>query len=261
MADGLERLAGLLRDRRLSPGCYVIGVTGSVASGKSTVSAALMPLIAAWPDRPRGELACTDGFLLCNEVLAARELIARKGYPETYDAAALIAALKAVRTGEARFPGYSHATYDVDQAMGRRIARPDVLVIEGLGLGTTRPPAPVDILIYLDADEVDLATWFVDRFMGFWRRAADDPTSFYARFRGLDEAGAEGLARAVWTGINLPNLRRHILPLRSRADVVVRQDGEHRIVDIEGGPARRRTPASPSGRGRQGQTGEGRAAR
>ena len=95
---------------------------------------------------------------------------------------------------------YSHVTYDLDPAGARTLTRPDVLLVEGLALGLDRPPAPglIDCLIYLDADEADLEAWFVARFMDFWEAAANDPASFYARFRALDRAGAEGVARAVW---------------------------------------------------------------
>lgn len=210
----------------------MVGVTGSVASGKSILASRLEPLLAA--GGARVERVATDGFLLPNDVLDARGLTVRKGFPETYDLAALAAALTAVRRGPVRFPAYSHVTYDLDPAGDRVIDRPDVLLIEGLALGLDRPPLPgvVDCLVYLDAREVDFETWFTTRFMGFWEAADTDPASFYARFRSLDRAGAENLARAVWAGINLPNLRAHIAPVRALADLVVVKGADHAILDI-----------------------------
>src|SRR3712207_4577586 len=41
---------------------YVVGVAGSVAAGKSTVSRVLQALISRWPGTPRVELVTTDGF-------------------------------------------------------------------------------------------------------------------------------------------------------------------------------------------------------
>lgn len=202
---------------------YIVGLTGSVAAGKSTLAAALVDVL-----RPRQvESMSTDGFLLPNVTLAQRDLLLRKGFPESYDRDALEAALAALRVGPATFPAYSHTTYDIDLAAARTIATPDILLLEGLGFAPR--PAGVDLLIYLDADEADLETWFVARFMGFWRAAEHDPTSFYAQFRTMDEAAADVFARSVWSRINLPNLRDHIAPLRDVADMVVRKDKAHRL--------------------------------
>ena len=66
--------------------------------------------------------------------------------------------------------------------------------------------------------------------MQFWHAAADDPTSFYQRFRGMSETQAREFARTeVWQKINLPNLENHILPLRDHADIVVTKDEGHRL--------------------------------
>ena len=64
---------------------YVIGIAGSVAAGKSTIARILQALLARWPDHPRVDLVTTDGFLFPNAVLEARGLMARKGFPESYD--------------------------------------------------------------------------------------------------------------------------------------------------------------------------------
>lgn len=37
-------------------------------------------------------------------------------------------------------------------------------------------------------------------------------------------------ARQIWRGVNLPNLRENILPLRDEADIVIRKDGAHRLT-------------------------------
>jgi len=202
----------------------VVGLTGSVASGKTTLARALVEVLAPL----RVETVSTDGFLLPNAVLAERGLSLRKGFPESYDVEGLSAALSAVRSGPAVFPGYSHVTYDIDLSLARTLETPDILLLEGLGLGG----AELDLLIYLDAQESDLEAWFLERFMVFWRAAEHDPASFYAQFRTMDEPQAIQFAKGVWAGINLPNLRDHIAPLRERADVVVVKDAGHglRIV-------------------------------
>ena len=236
----LDRIASLVAGLRHKPGTFVVGVTGSVASGKSDIAAALVPAMAA--DGEVVELVSTDGFLLPNAVLDSRGLTLRKGFPESYDLDALARALTAVRAGPAAFPAYSHATYDPDLDGARVLERPDLLLIEGLALGLDRPLAAgaaslVDCLIFVDAEEADLEAWFTGRFLALWDAAGDDPASFYSRFRNLDRAGAMDLARQVWGGINLPNLREHIAPVRAHADIIVRMGPDHTIRAIDpGGP-------------------------
>jgi type I pantothenate kinase len=234
VGDGVRRLAEVLAKRRPPRGCFVVGVTGAVASGKSTISAALQAYFEAGPDRPAVEIVCTDGFLHNNQVLDARGLTARKGFPESYDVEGLRRALADIRRGPARFPGYSHVIYDVDPALERRIERPDILIVEGLSLDIDRgaPERLLDALVYLDADEAAIEGWFVARFLGLWEAAEHDPASFYARFRSLDRDQAAGLARTVWTQVNLPNLREHISAARDLADIVVRKGASHEIETV-----------------------------
>jgi type I pantothenate kinase len=209
----------------------VVGVTGSVAAGKTTFCTATASHLRS---TLQVEIASTDGFLLPNTVLAERGLLKRKGYPETYDADLLSGALQRARWGLVCIPGYSHTTYDRAADFDRTIDRPDILIVEGLGLspsgGPRDPAALLDMLIYLDASESDIETWFTSRFMKFWREAEGNPSSFYARFRNLSEEEAEAFAHQVWTSINLPNLREHIAPARNHADLLVSKSADHRMV-------------------------------
>ena len=209
---------------------FVVALTGAVAVGKSTLAEALRATLRAPPHAwPSVEIVSTDGFLRSNVDLEAAGLSLRKGFPESYEIGALHAALTEVRARPTVFPGYSHHTYDVDAALARTLDRPAALIIEGLCL--TRA-APVDALIYIDADEADIETWFTDRLIGLWRVGRDDPASFYARFADLDDAGVRQFAAAVWAGINGPNLHDHIQPVRETADIVVRKGSDHAIREI-----------------------------
>lgn len=222
-------LAALLAAAHRPGEVRIVGLTGSVAAGKSTLAAAIS---AALQPSLRVELIATDGFLLPNATLEARGLLWRKGFPESYDARRLHDVLESARHGEVRVPVYSHSLYDIDPTQTRRIDRPDILLVEGLGLAPTVEGRcaidALDSLLYLDASEADLEHWFLERFMALWRAAADDPASFYNNFRHMSEAQALAFARStVWEGVNLPNLRDHIVSARPRADILVRKARDH----------------------------------
>ena len=224
IADRIER-------RRGGQGAYLVGVTGAVAAGKSTFAAQLAAAIAT--AGAGVEIVCTDGFLMNNAALDARGILGRKGFPESYDMAAMRAALAAVRTGSADFPGYSHAIYDIDPALTRRLGPADLVIVEGLALHEGAAALGLDALIYLDADEAHLEGWFTERLIGLWRAAEHDPTSFYAQFRHFSEPEARAFAVRVWQAINLPNLRDHIAKGRDVADLVVRKGPDHAILGVE----------------------------
>lgn len=223
-------LAGLIAESALPGQTLIVGVTGSVAAGKTSLCSGIAAHLRS---TLHIETISTDGFLLPNDVLETRGLTLRKGFPESYDTALLSGVLQRVRWGAVRAPGYSHTLYDRAPELDRTINRPDIVLVEGLGLSSGPcqrcPAALLDILIYIDAAEEDLETWFVRRFMGFWREAESNPASFYARFRAMAEPDAEAFARAVWAGINLPNLRDHILPGREQADMVIRKSLDHAL--------------------------------
>lgn len=226
LADLAERLRALGAGR--AP--FLVGVTGAVAAGKSTFAGQLGEALAALGSTV--QVACTDGFLMANATLQAKGILNRKGFPESYDMAAMRAALSAVRSGAADFPGYSHAIYDIDPTLTRRLAPADVLIVEGLALHEGAAAVGLDALIYLDADEAHLEAWFTERLIGLWRAAEHDPASFYAQFRHFTEPEARAFAVRVWEAINLPNLREHIVAGRDVAEIVVSKGPDHEILAV-----------------------------
>ena len=102
-----------------------------------------------------------------------------------------------------------------------------MLIVEGLGLLSEEIDAFFDLSIFIDADEADLETWFVARFLDLVQAGSGDEASFFSRFAGLDEDAAAGVAKAVWDGVNGPNLREHIAPERPRARLVLDKGPDH----------------------------------
>jgi type I pantothenate kinase len=220
---------------------FVIGVTGSVAVGKSTCARVIRELLRRSPGNPTVDLVTTDGFLHPNRVLEERGLVARKGFPESYDHSSLIAALQAIRSGaaEVAVPVYSHASYDVVADQAQLVRRPDVVVVEGLNVlqvdrvGSSTEGGVIsdylDASVYVDAAEEDLAGWFRHRLLALRSETPDRANAFLQWFCSLTDAEAGTVAEQTWATINLVNLRDHVAPSRARADVVLHKDRHHRV--------------------------------
>ncbi len=112
------------------------------------------------------------------------------------------------------------------------VERPAFLVLEGLLALDARIADLVDASVYVDAPEELAAAWYLDRFRGWRRAAADDPGSFLHPLRELPDAEADALAIQVWETVNLPNVRQHVAPARDRADVVVTKGPGHRVLGV-----------------------------
>jgi type I pantothenate kinase len=218
---------------------YVIAIAGSVAGGKSTTARILQALLARWPDHPKVDLVTTDGFLYPNAVLEARGIMHRKGFPESYDVRRLIRFLAEVKSGsgEVRAPVYSHLVYDI--VPGELVVRrPDILIVEGLNVLQTSVGAEVvvsdffDFTIYVDADEDDIESWYVERFLGLCRTLFQDEASFFHRYAELSHDEAVTTARAIWDAINHVNLVENVLPTRERADLILRKDAAHAVSSV-----------------------------
>ena len=223
------------------PTPFVIGVAGSVAVGKSTTARLLRELLARWDDTPRVELVTTDGFLLPNAELERRGLMARKGFPESYDRRALLRFVSRVKSGvdEVRAPVYSHLHYDIVSDAEVVVRRPDILIVEGLNV--LQPPAPgarlavsdlFDFTVYVDARTVDIERWYVERFLRLQRGAFADPRSYFHRYAALDEEEAVAQARSIWHEINGPNLEQNIAPTRARASLILRKASDHTVSNV-----------------------------
>jgi type I pantothenate kinase len=214
---------------------FVIGVAGSVAVGKSTTARVLQALLARWEHHPRVDLVTTDGFLYSNAELSRRNLMHRKGFPESYDRRALLRFVTAVKSGAVAVcaPVYSHLLYDIVPGEKQIVRHPDILILEGLNVLQTGPTLMVsdlfDFSIYVDARVEDIEQWYVSRFSGLRSTAFADPASHFHHYAALNDQQAVAAAREIWRSINRPNLIENILPTRPRATLVLRKDADHSI--------------------------------
>ncbi|MFN3602714.1 MAG: type I pantothenate kinase [Dietzia sp.] len=218
-----------------APMPFVIGVAGSVAVGKSTSARVLRALLTRWDSHPRVDLITTDGFLYPNRELQRRQLMHRKGYPESYDRRALLRFVTEVKSGApvVRAPVYSHTKYDIVPDEFIEVRRPDILIVEGLNVLQTGPRLMVsdlfDFSLYVDARIEDIEKWYVARFLELRSTSFSNPNSHFAHYADLSDQAARLAAREIWTSINRPNLVENILPTRPRATLVLRKNSDHSI--------------------------------
>jgi len=224
---------------------FIIGVAGSVAVGKSTSSRILQTLLARWPGTPRVDLINTDGFLLPTAELEKRQLMHRKGFPESYDRHALLTFLSDIKSGRSNVsaPVYSHLLYDIVPDKVTTINQPDVLIVEGLNVLQANPSAPgeprvfvsdfFDFSIYVDADEEVIRQWYVSRFLTFLGSVFTEPDAYFSHYADLNEAEAIETATGIWDTINRTNLHENIQPTRQRADLILHKNADHAIDGVQ----------------------------
>lgn len=224
---------------------FLIGMAGSVAAGKSTSARLLQALLAYWPQHRTVDLVTTDGFLYPNAALEARGLMARKGFPESYDQRRLLRFVSDLTAGRGplEVPVYSHLTYDIVPNEHLRIESPDVVILEGLnvlqrGREDLSDPRRLfvadffDFTIYVDADLESLRSWYVNRFLRLRETAFRDPASYFRRYGDLTIPEAIDTAIRIWTTINERNLLENILPTRGRADVILEKGADHGVQRV-----------------------------
>ena len=220
---------------------FIIGVAGSVAVGKSTVARLLKEMLSRWPSTPRVELVTTDGFLYPNAELERRNLMHRKGFPESYDRLALLKFVADIKSGVERVsaPVYSHLSYDIVPGAEVVVESPDVVIVEGLNV--LQPPVMgqevalsdyFDFKIYVDADVDSVTQWFIGRFEQLREGAFTNPKSYFHRYAEMPFEQALARANEIWRTINLPNLIENIQPTRSRATLVLQKGSDHVVQSV-----------------------------
>lgn len=225
---------------------YIIGIAGSVAVGKSTIARIIQALLASWPTQPRVSLVTTDGFLYPNKLLEEKDIMKRKGFPESYDVRRIIEFLREVKSGcrETKVPVYSHLSYDIIPGQYQLVDQPDILIVEGVNVLQTfqnrknngKPYVFIsdffDFTIYVHAEEKDIKRWYIERFQTLRRTAFQDKTSYFHQYTKLSEDEATNFAEEVWEEINAVNLKENIYPTINRARLIIEKRYDHSVQNI-----------------------------
>lgn len=219
---------------------FIIGISGSVAVGKSTTARLLQVLLSRTFPNLNVHLMTTDGFIYPNEELKRRGLFDRKGFPESYNMNLLSDFLKDVLSGKENiaYPLYSQELSDIVPGKYGHVKQPDILIIEGIN--TLQLPTNgqivtsdfFDFSIYIDADEEIIEKWFMQRFESVLEMNKNEPTNFYYEMANGPRADAIQLAQDTWQMVNLVNLREYIEPTKQRASLILHKTTGHKIDEI-----------------------------
>ncbi len=122
----------------------------------------------------------------------------RKGFPESYDRAALLDFVARAASGEdhLEIPIYSHIRYDIVPGEERIVTQPDILIVEGLNVLQAGSGGPFvsdyfDFSVFVDADIADIEKWYVERFLTLKATAFTQPDAYFHRYADLTEAEAD----------------------------------------------------------------------
>jgi type I pantothenate kinase len=211
----IEKVAAQLALSLAGTGTRLVGITGSVAAGKSTLAAALRDPLSRALAGPVAVVG-SDGFLHPDEVLRERGLFDKKGFPESHDKAAILRFVAQLESGAGavEVPLYSHRSGGVDGWL--TVSLPCTLIVEGVfAFEVLRASALPHVGVYLDASEHDLEGFYLARWSHLLAERGD-------------------YVRAAWRDVNLPNLRLHIAQERARAELVLHKTSDHQLT--LGGP-------------------------
>ncbi|AAT42817.1 type I pantothenate kinase [Picrophilus oshimae] len=214
---------------------YLLGITGSVAAGKTVMSKTFSRIFAKI-FKKNVDIISTDSFLKKNNELINEGIIDRKGFPESYRINDMMNFLKMARLGikNLKVYEYSHDVYDVTDNL-ISIDSPEILIIDGINIlfDFNVPVMPynlMDFIIFIRSDEGCLERWYIKRFLDLVKNAGSE--SFYSRFVGMDEKTLKNIALNVWSNINLKNYRENIIKNIFRSNAIIEKRCDHSIESI-----------------------------
>jgi len=178
----------------------LVAVAGPPGAGKSTLAEALADQIG-----PEAQVIPMDGFHRDNDWLIQHDLLARKGAPDTFDAAAFLSLIKQFATGDSpRFPLFDRAGDCTVPEAGALSDATRILLIEGNYLLLDRPiwrdlARFWDMTVFIDVPKAELERRLIAR----WLDHGLDPDAARVRAQSNDLINADTVitqsTSADWT--------------------------------------------------------------
>ncbi|MEQ4303284.1 nucleoside/nucleotide kinase family protein [Plantactinospora sp. B6F1] len=191
----LDRLVARARALASTGPRRLLGITGAPAAGKSTLAGLLVTALGGV-----AELVPMDGFHLAEAELRRLGRHARKGAPDTFDAAGFVALLRRLRAGTETVYAPEFRRELEEPIAGAIPVPPSVplVVVEGNYLLVPDPPWGevrdlLDEVWFLDLDETERLHRLTERHLAFGR----EPLEAAARARGTDQRNAELIAGTI----------------------------------------------------------------
>jgi type I pantothenate kinase len=192
---------------------------------------------------PEVELVTTDGSCSRTPSSSAAGCCGRKGFPESYDRAALLRFVAAIKSGSrGAAPVYSHLSYDIVPGVEIVIRTPTCVIVEGLNVlqpARVRPTAGTAcgerLLRLLDLRRRAHRATSGSGTSAVPAAARDrvrPPESYFHRYASLSDGEAVRTAEQIWHDINERNLVENVLPTRGRATLVLTKGADHAVRRI-----------------------------
>ena len=220
---------------------FIIGINGSVSSGKSFFAKQLVDVLRERPQKPRIALLSTDNFLYKNSILKKKGIMNEKGFPKSYNWKLLSKTLIAIKKNKrVEIPIYSQAISDISTKKTTIPANIDILVVEGINI--LRPYCKarldrfllsdfLDYAIYINTTERNLKKWFTKRLEDKkkrWKREKRKPL-----LTRKTKKEFRTFTNYIWKSVNKVNLDKYIYPYRCRSDMIINKNSRHSISSIE----------------------------
>ncbi|MBO6805862.1 nucleoside triphosphate hydrolase [Thalassospira sp.] len=173
MTPDLDALADAIRAKHADKGRILVAIVGAPASGKSTLSDRLYHHLGG--DKAGAAVVPMDGFHFDNAVLEERDLLERKGAPETFDVGGLKRTLVALRDtpNEDVYVPLFDRTLEISRGSARVITpNHTIILVEGNYLLLDQTPwnqlhTLLDLSIYLDVPQEKLRLRLMERWRSF----------------------------------------------------------------------------------------------
>lgn len=218
-------VANYLPNIKLNHDFLIIGVTGNVASGKSTFASYLKKELQKTFLFDQIETISTDDFLYTNDYLINHNLFNKKGWLESYDFNKITNFFndlnqneKAVLNGK-----YNQQIGDMNQT-NYLIKKPTVLILEGTMVLTPLFEEYIDLSIFLEVDLETNYKWFKGRSL--------ENLKYKKEYAHLSVDEASEVIETIWSDVNLKTFFNYIEPYKENATIKISVNEFHEIKKL-----------------------------